>query len=242
MSTDEETVSMARRALLTEHERDALLDRESNDARYVAVSRIRKKIDEELTRDVEVLRHHDEEHGTELLGKLREVACEDAQGEDIAGGDSSAGAWSDTEIDESVAEVKQEMDNDFEDTTDVEPGEGNDHSVPEGADTDLPAENEISDDVWSVVNEVSASWDDDPERLETRRKAAAMTLQYALTHDVYLGKSSDVVEVIREKYPVEGQNAETWWRKNARDVLKKVGTYSRGQHGYAVKDLEVDDE
>jgi hypothetical protein len=97
MSTDEETVSMARRALLTEHERDALLDRESNDARYVAVSRVRKKIDEELTRDVEVLRHHDEEHDTDLLGKLREVVCEDVEDEDIAESGSSEGAFDDFE-------------------------------------------------------------------------------------------------------------------------------------------------
>jgi DNA-binding transcriptional ArsR family regulator len=102
---------------------------------------------------------------------------------------------------------------------------------------DLPNGDEITDDVWSTVNEVSANWEDDAARLETRRKAAATVLQYALDHDVYLGKSSDVVEAVHERYPVEGQNAETWWRKNIRAVLKEVGTYSQGHHGYAVEGL-----
>jgi hypothetical protein len=107
--------------------------------------------------------------------------------------------------------------------------------------SDLPEEDEISDAVWRVVDEVSRDWDDDA-RLENRRKAAATALQYALDHDVHLGRSTDVVPAIRERYPVEGQNEETWWRKNVRDVLKEVGEYSRGQHGYAVENLEGYDE
>jgi len=111
---------------------------------------------------------------------------------------------------------------------------------PEPVGIELPSEEEISDDVWAAVDTVADGWDDD-SRLENRRLAAATTLQYALTHDVHLGKSSDVVEAVREKYPVEGQSAETWWRKNVRDVLKEFGEYSKAQHGYAVESLEVQD-
>lgn len=75
---------MARRALLTENERDALRGEKTDNARYVAVSRVRKKIDEELTTDVEVLREHDQEHGTDLLEKLRHAVAND-----IATGGSS---------------------------------------------------------------------------------------------------------------------------------------------------------
>lgn len=229
------------RALITQTERDRIARREDVEdiKRYQAISRVRRRIEDELTEDVAILR----EHHPGLLEEIRDVVCEDTATDGIKESDSSE-SWSDTEIDESVAEVKQEMDKDFEESAGAvgSVGEEDDHSSPEDVVPDLPAETEISDDVWSVVNEVSASWDDDPERLETRRKAAATVLQYALTHDVYLGKSSDAVEAIREKYPVEGQNAETWWRKNVRGVLKVVGTYSRGQHGYAVEDLEVDDE
>lgn len=105
---------------------------------------------------------------------------------------------------------------------------------------DLPSEEKITADVWDAVDTVANRWDDDT-RLENRRLAAATALQYALSHDVPLGKSSDVIDAIREKYPVQGQSAETWWRKNIRDVLKKFGEYSKAEHGYAVESLGVKD-
>lgn len=83
MSTEPQTVSMARRALLTDGEREALIDPESRENPYVTVSRVRKKIQEQLPRDVEIL----EEHHPGLLDELRDVVCPDA--ERIAGGDSS---------------------------------------------------------------------------------------------------------------------------------------------------------
>lgn len=72
--------SMARRALLTESEREAIRDPDSRDNPYVAVSRVRKKIQEELSTDVEVLR----EHHPDLLSELREIVCEDTDTIDIA--------------------------------------------------------------------------------------------------------------------------------------------------------------
>lgn len=65
---------MARRALLTDRERE-LIEREEgsdDDLRYQAVSRVRRKIEEELTTDVELL----EEHHPQLYEELQEVVCE----------------------------------------------------------------------------------------------------------------------------------------------------------------------
>lgn len=208
------------RALLTDTESEILRgERDVKDNyKYSVQSRVRSRIQKKLGEDVGVLR----EHEPDIFSVVQEIVCVDTQ-----------------EADSQPEEPPKA-------TVEEEPRGGEPAAVlsesgieePLAADSDLPPESEISNDVWSIVNKVSASWDDEPERLEMRRKAAATALQYAVTHDVYLGKSSDVVGDIREKYPVEGQNAETWWRKNVRDVLKAVGTYSNGNHGYAVADLE----
>lgn len=208
-----------RRAILTDRERELLRDEDAGNQRYVAVSRVRTKIQEELADDAKILQHHH----PDLYEELREVVCEDSQeaaveGEEPPREESDPSPPPEPRRDEGGA---QQGESGFE--------------IPDTAGVDLP--DEISDEVWRVVDEVSASWDDDA-RLENRRKAAAAALQYALDHDVYLGKSSDAVEAIRERYPVEGQSEETWWRQNVRDVLKEVGDYSRGQHGYAVEDLD----
>jgi hypothetical protein len=88
----------------------------------------------------------------------------------------------------------------------------------------------------AAVEEIAASWDDD-NRLEARKNAAAKTLQYALDTGEAVGKSSDIVETVREQHPVEGQKYETYYRKNIRPVLKEYGTYSQGKHGYNVSEL-----
>ena len=58
-----------RRALLTDTERELLEAGEKSDRYYQAVSRIRRKIDEELAEDITIL----EEHHPELLDELLEV-------------------------------------------------------------------------------------------------------------------------------------------------------------------------
>lgn len=58
--------------MLTDTERELLNSKEKSDRYYQAVSRIRRKINEELTKDVQLL----EEQHPELLSELREVACE----------------------------------------------------------------------------------------------------------------------------------------------------------------------
>lgn len=209
-----------RRAILTDRERELLRDEDASDQRYVAVSRVRTKIQEELVEDASIL----QEHHPALYEELQDVVCEDVQ--------EPAVAPEEPPRDEADASPPPEPPGDetaaVADESDVEDAPG----------VELPDLEEIPDVVWSVVNEVSASWDDDEERLETRRKAAATALQYALTHEGHIGKSSDVVEAIRAKFPVEDQNPETWWRKNVRDVLSAVGTYSRGRGGYAVDSLD----
>jgi hypothetical protein len=61
-----------RRAMLTDTERELLDTDEKSDRYYQAVSRIRRKINEELTEDVRLL----EENHPDLLEELQEVACD----------------------------------------------------------------------------------------------------------------------------------------------------------------------
>ncbi len=70
----QEATSMGRRALLTESEREAIQNPESKDNPYVAVSRVRTKIEDELPEDIEILR----ENRPDLLEDLQEVVCPEA--------------------------------------------------------------------------------------------------------------------------------------------------------------------
>lgn len=63
------------RALLTETEREQIAREHGDDRRYQATSRVRRRIVDELTTDVEVL----EEHHPDLLDELRGVVCEGEQ-------------------------------------------------------------------------------------------------------------------------------------------------------------------
>lgn len=260
MSSNNESVSMARRALLTEHERDALLDRESDDARYVSVSRVRKKIDEELARDVEVLREHDEKHGTDLIEKLRDVVGEDDEngqmpvckdcGYEVMESSDNRGEYFCHQCNAVLREEHVRS----ADGTRVDDGvkSGSTESIVDGERSmreaqkeiyeELRDREEIGDRVWDVVEDVSASWEDSETRLATRRKAAAEVLQHAVDTGEGVGRSSDIVEEVREKYPVEGQNEETYWRKNIRDILSEVGDYNSGTHKYTVNDLEAGED
>ena len=61
-----------RRAILTDTERELIESGKRSDRYYQAVSRVRRKISEELSEDVELL----EEHHPELLAELQGVVCE----------------------------------------------------------------------------------------------------------------------------------------------------------------------
>ncbi|WP_306055609.1 hypothetical protein [Natronococcus wangiae] len=60
------------RALLTETEREQIAGEHGDSRRYQATSRVRRRIDEELDRDISIL----EEHHPELLEELRTTVCE----------------------------------------------------------------------------------------------------------------------------------------------------------------------
>jgi len=70
-------IDMVRRALLTDRERELIEggDNVDDDLRYQAVSRVRRKINDELTTDVEILR---EDH-PELYEELRDVVCDGSE-------------------------------------------------------------------------------------------------------------------------------------------------------------------
>lgn len=61
------------RAVLTETEREQIAGEHGDDRKYQATSRARRRIKEELPRDVEILK----EHNPDLLDELREVVCSD---------------------------------------------------------------------------------------------------------------------------------------------------------------------
>lgn len=74
MALKAEKQEMARRrAILTDTERELLESDKKTDRYYQAVSRIRRKINKELSTDIEIL----EENHPELLEELKEVVCEE---------------------------------------------------------------------------------------------------------------------------------------------------------------------
>lgn len=108
---------------------------------------------------------------------------------------------------------------------------------PEPEEDTEPADSATADDaVAAVVDHVSDGWEDTDERLRARRAAARAVLQHAIDTGEAVGRT-DAVEKFLPDYAVDGQNEETWYRKNIRPVLKHVGDYSSGQHGYVVDGL-----
>ena len=73
MATGKQRRMAKTRALLTETEREQIAGDHGRDRRYQATSRVRRRIDEELTEDIKILK----EHHPELLEELRGVVCEE---------------------------------------------------------------------------------------------------------------------------------------------------------------------
>ncbi len=67
-----ETDMAKQRALLTETEREQLRGEQGDQRRYEATSRIRRRLKDELTTDIQVL----EESHPELLEELQEIVCD----------------------------------------------------------------------------------------------------------------------------------------------------------------------
>jgi len=87
------------------------------------------------------------------------------------------------------------------------------------------------DETHHVVDEVSAAWDNDG-RLEDRRQAAQAAVDLLLERG-QLGKR-DAVDQLLPEYAVDGQDEETWWRRNCRDVVSRLGTYSKAKQAYVL--------
>jgi len=108
---------------------------------------------------------------------------------------------------------------------------------PQAVKPEPPTEPQTSATVEAVVERVSDGWQDTDERLAARRAAARAVLQHAVDTGDAVGKT-DAIEEFGDEFGVDGQNDETWYRKNIRPVLREVGEYSSGVHGYVVDDLE----
>ena len=75
-ATDDERMTRSR-GLITFTERDRIAgeDDVEDSKRYQAISRVRRRINEEVTDEVELLR----EHRPDLLEELQEVVCDDPE-------------------------------------------------------------------------------------------------------------------------------------------------------------------
>jgi hypothetical protein len=73
MATSEQRRMAKTRALLTETEREQIAGEHGRERKYQATARARRRIEDELTRDIEIL----EEHHPDLLDELRDVVCEE---------------------------------------------------------------------------------------------------------------------------------------------------------------------
>ena len=62
----------SQRALLTETEREQIAGEHGDERKYQATSRIRRRVQEELSQDIQILK----EHHPKLLEEVREVVCD----------------------------------------------------------------------------------------------------------------------------------------------------------------------
>lgn len=72
MATSERQRMAKTRALLTETEREQIAGEHGRERKYQATARVRARVREELTSDVDVLK----EHHPDLLEELQEVVCD----------------------------------------------------------------------------------------------------------------------------------------------------------------------
>lgn len=87
------------------------------------------------------------------------------------------------------------------------------------------------EDVEEAVARAAAAWGDEGDRLEARKEAARAVLLALAARGEGLSKS-EIQEEFAGRYPVEGQSADTWWRRNLAESspapLRLVAEYSRG--------------
>lgn len=89
-----------------------------------------------------------------------------------------------------------------------------------------------SDTLAEVVEEVADAegWEGTDEHLAARKAAARAVLEYAREHGSV--SKAEATEEVEPEYPVEGQNARTWYRKTIRPVLNEAAEYDQSERGY----------
>lgn len=93
-------------------------------------------------------------------------------------------------------------------------------------------------DALDAVDRVAESWEGTDDQLEARKAAARAVLDYAREHGTV--SKQEAKENIRPEYPVEGQNARTWYRKTIRPVLNEAAEYDQSTRAYRLTDAEGD--
>lgn len=90
------------------------------------------------------------------------------------------------------------------------------------------------EDALDTVDRVAAGWEGTDDQLEARKAAARAVLEYAREHGTV--SKQEAKEQIRPEYPVEGQNARTWYRKTIRPVLNEAAEYDQSARAYRLVD------
>ena len=115
--------------------------------------------------------------------------------------------------------------------SDVNPGvepDGPERTAPDN--TPTPPAPDVEESIDTVVDRIAAQWGDRPARVDERKAAARAVLEYAREHgDV---SKQEAIDEIEPEYPVTEQNPETWYRKNARPVLRSVCEYDSATRSY----------
>jgi len=143
------------------------------------------------------------------------------------------------ELEERLAAVEDAVSSRENDAIDSMPADGR-AETPEGQEDDSLSPTgsngrgspRTGGDLRQRVEDVAESWAADGRKAD--RIDAAVAAIEAARQRGSLGKSEAIAD-LEPSYPVEGQDGETWWRKNVRPVLQELGTYDSGRRGYRVE-------
>jgi hypothetical protein len=103
-------------------------------------------------------------------------------------------------------------------------------------DTDETHETPVSGDehdaLSDVVEEVADGWEDNPDRIADRKRAALAVLEYAQEHGSV--SKREAKEEVEPNHPVDNQQPDTWYRKNIRPVLNEAAQYDQSARAYTL--------
>ncbi|RBI58332.1 hypothetical protein DMJ13_27435 [halophilic archaeon] len=113
----------------------------------------------------------------------------------------------------------------------------------DGGTEDVEQDDSASPDVDGDVDKLLADWPPRGDRKrEERRAVGRAALRWLRDEDGPRGRG-DFEDALLPEYAVDGQSAETWWRKSVRPALKAVDAveYHHGPHTYEWTDGESGD-